>query len=71
MVSLPLEIATGDGFRIGYEGDPRHEEVGRSSSYLKRVMSDRSSRTYRNCTSGNRSFCLLSQIGCSIKVCGG
>ena len=42
MVSLPLEIATGDGFRVGYEGDPRHEEVGRSSSYLKRVMSDRS-----------------------------
>ncbi len=41
MVSLPLEIATGDGFRIGYEGDPKHEEVGRSSSYLKRVMSDR------------------------------
>ncbi len=41
MVSLPLEIATGDGFRIGYEGDPKYEEIGRSSSYLKRVMSDR------------------------------
>jgi len=41
MVSLPLEIATGDGFRIGYEWDSKHEEVGRSSSYLKRVMSDR------------------------------
>ena len=23
MVGLPLEIATGDGFRIGYEGDPK------------------------------------------------
>jgi hypothetical protein len=41
MVSLPLEIATGDGFRIGYEGDPRSEVIGRSSSYLKRVMSNR------------------------------
>jgi hypothetical protein len=41
MVSLPMEIATGDGFRIGCEGDPQHEPVGMSSSYLKRVMSDR------------------------------
>ena len=41
VVSLPLEIATGDGFRIGYEGDPKREEVRRSSSYLKRVMSNR------------------------------
>ncbi len=41
LVSLPLEIATGDGFRIGYEGDPEREAIGRSSSYLKRVMSDR------------------------------
>jgi hypothetical protein len=41
MVSLPLEIATGDGFRIGYEGNPKGEEVGRSSSYLKRIMSNR------------------------------
>jgi len=41
MVSLPMEIATGDGLRIGYEGDLRSEEIGRSSSYLKRVMSDR------------------------------
>jgi hypothetical protein len=41
VVRLPMEIATGDGFRIGYEGDPKHEEIGRSSSYLKRVMSDR------------------------------
>jgi hypothetical protein len=41
MVSLPMEIATGDGFRIGYDGDVRGEEVGSSSSYLKRVMSNR------------------------------
>jgi len=41
VVSLPMEIATGDGFRIGVHGDPKHEEVGKSSSYLKRVMSDR------------------------------
>ena len=41
VVSLPMEIATGDGFRIGMHGDHTHEEVGRSSSYLKRVMSDR------------------------------
>jgi len=41
VVSLPMEIATGDGFRIGYEGDPKSEEIGRSSSYLKRIMSDR------------------------------
>jgi hypothetical protein len=41
MVSLPLEIATGDGFRIGYEGDPKSEVIGRSSSYLKRAKSNR------------------------------
>ena len=41
VVNLPMEIATGDGFRIGYEGDHKHEEVGRSTSYLKRVMSNR------------------------------
>jgi hypothetical protein len=41
VVSLPLEIATGDGFRIGYEGDSRREKMGISSSYLKRVMSNR------------------------------
>jgi hypothetical protein len=41
LVSLPLEIATGDGFRIGYEGDPRSEVIGRSSSYIKRIMSNR------------------------------
>jgi hypothetical protein len=41
IVSLPMEIATGDGFRIGWEGDLRHEPVGMSSSFLKRVMSNR------------------------------
>lgn len=41
LVSLPLEIATGDGFRIGYAGDLKREEIGRSSSYLKRIMSNR------------------------------
>ena len=41
MVSLPMEIVTGDGFRIGYEGDSRREKIGISSSYLKRVMSNR------------------------------
>jgi len=41
LVSLPLEIATGEGFRIGYEGDPKREKIGMSSSYLKRVMSNR------------------------------
>jgi len=41
LVSLPMEIATGDGFRIGIDGDHKHEEVGKSTSYLKRVMSNR------------------------------
>jgi hypothetical protein len=41
VVSLPMEIATGDGLRIGYDGDASSEEIGRSSSYLKRVMSNR------------------------------
>lgn len=41
LVSLPMEIATGDGFRIGYEGDPAHEPIGISSSYLRRMLSDR------------------------------
>jgi len=41
VVTLPMEIATGDGFRIGCDGDHKHEVVGKSTSYLKRVMSDR------------------------------
>lgn len=42
IVSLPLEIASGDGFRIGFQGDNLKEQVLKSSSYIKRVMSDRS-----------------------------
>lgn len=41
LVSLPMEIATGDGVRIGVHGDHEHEEVGLSSSYLKRALSGR------------------------------
>jgi hypothetical protein len=41
VVSLPMEIATGDGVRIGYQGDVKNEPIGRSTSYLKRVMSHR------------------------------
>ena len=41
VVSLPMEIATGDGLRIGYKGDVKREPVGISSSYLRRVMSNR------------------------------
>lgn len=41
VISLPLEIASGDGFRIGYGGDPLREGMIISSSYLKRVKSDR------------------------------
>jgi hypothetical protein len=41
MVSLPMEIASGDGMRIGFQGDNLREGVVKSSSYLKRVMSDR------------------------------
>jgi hypothetical protein len=41
LVSLPLEIATGDGLRIGYEGNPESEAIGISSSYLRRAKSNR------------------------------
>jgi len=41
VVSLPMEIASGDGFRVGYQGENLREPVVKSSSYLKRVMSDR------------------------------
>jgi hypothetical protein len=41
VVSLPLEIASGDGFRVGFQGDNLKERVVKSSSYLKRIMSDR------------------------------
>jgi len=41
VVSLPMEMATGDGFRIGYRGDYLREQVVKSASYLKRNKSDR------------------------------
>jgi hypothetical protein len=41
MISLPMEIASGDGFRLGFQGDNLREGVVKSTSYLKRVMSDR------------------------------
>ncbi|MBI5946056.1 MAG: hypothetical protein HY864_16970 [Chloroflexi bacterium] len=41
IVSLPMEIASGDGFRIGYRGDGAREGIVKSSSYLKRRLSDR------------------------------
>jgi hypothetical protein len=41
IVRLPMEIATGDGFRVGFQGKNSKEPVLRSSSYLKRIMSDR------------------------------
>ncbi len=42
VVSLPMEIASGDGYRIGMQGDNLREQMMKSSSYLKRIMSDRS-----------------------------
>ncbi|MCE9646726.1 MAG: hypothetical protein K8S20_12070 [Chloroflexi bacterium] len=45
VVSLPLEIASGDGFRVGLQGETLKEGVLKSSSFLKRIMSDR--RTVR------------------------
>ncbi len=44
VVSLPMEIASGDGFRAGFEGDPLREGVVKSSSFLKRRDSDREVR---------------------------
>jgi hypothetical protein len=41
VVSLPMEIASGDGFRVGFQGDNLREGVVKSSSYIKRIMSDR------------------------------
>jgi len=41
IVSLPMEIASGDGFRIGYQGRNSKEPMLQSSAYLKRIMSDR------------------------------
>ena len=41
IVRLPMEIATGDGLRIGYQGRNSQEPMLNSTSYLKRVMSER------------------------------
>jgi len=41
VVSLPMEIAAGDGIRIGPQGASQNEPLEKSSSYLKRIMSDR------------------------------
>ncbi len=41
IVSLPMEFATGDGFRIGYVGNPKDERTEQSGDYLKRDLSDR------------------------------
>ena len=41
VVSLPMELASGDGYRLGFQGDSLKEGVVKSSSYLKRIMSDR------------------------------
>jgi hypothetical protein len=41
IISLPLEIASGDGLRVGIQGDTQREGVIKSSSYLKRAVSDR------------------------------
>lgn len=41
LVSLPMEIASGDGFRAGCQGDHLREGVLKSSSYLRRDKSDR------------------------------
>ena len=41
LVSLPMEIASGDGFRVGYQGNIHKEGSLKSSSYIKRIMSSR------------------------------
>jgi hypothetical protein len=41
IVSLPMEMATGDGFRIGCGGDDSSEDMVNSTDYLKSIMSDR------------------------------
>jgi hypothetical protein len=53
LVSLPMELATGDGFRIGFQGDYLREGMMMSKSYLKRVMSDRKTTRPKN-TEWNR-----------------
>lgn len=42
VVRLPMEIATGDGIRIGAAGKSSKEPIIKSSQYLRRIMSNRS-----------------------------
>jgi hypothetical protein len=44
VVSLPMEIASGDGCRIGFQGEVLKERAMKSSSYIKRIMSSRKTR---------------------------
>jgi hypothetical protein len=41
IVRLPMEIATGDGLRLGYQGKNSLEPMEKSADYLKAVMSER------------------------------
>ena len=41
VVTLPMEIASGDGHRIGLDGQNTREGILKSTSYIKRIMSDR------------------------------
>jgi hypothetical protein len=41
IVRLPMEIATGDGLRVGFQGRNSMEPFLKSANYLKRIMSER------------------------------
>lgn len=41
VIRLPMEIATGDGLRVGFQGRNSLEPMLKSANYLKRVMSER------------------------------
>lgn len=41
VIRLPMEIATGDGLRIGFQGRNSLEPMLKSANYLKRIMSER------------------------------
>jgi hypothetical protein len=41
IVRLPMEIASGDGFRVGVQGKTRTEPFVISADYLKEIMSER------------------------------
>lgn len=48
VVRLPMEIATGDGLRIGFQGRNSDEPVEASKDFLKRVMSERPTKLLPN-----------------------